>query len=118
MEDVADMDIDGCVEKVVDHLESTLLPGQKQSVWDSILGDLKASDGTMFEGDYYNRIDKIVCKIIAELSDDQVIDLWNETETGLENPFDPEGDDIGCTRWHLELEIVDAVCEYAGQEHL
>jgi len=27
-EDVADMDIDGCVEKAVDHLESTLLPGQ------------------------------------------------------------------------------------------
>ena len=117
MEDVADMDMDGCVEKVVDHLESTLLPGQKQSVWDLILGDLKASDGEMFKGDYFNHIEKIVCKIIAGLSDDQVISLWNETETGLAGPFDPEGNDIGCTRWHLELEIVDAVCEYAGQEH-
>jgi len=112
------MGIDDFVMKVVNCLESNLLPDQKKSVWDLILSDLKASDGTMFKGDYYNRIEKIVCEIIAGLSDDQVIGLWNETETGLADPFDPEGNDIGCTRWHLEPEIVEAVCEYDGQEYL
>jgi len=112
------MGIDDFVMKVVNCLESNLFPDQKKSVWDLILSDLKASDGTMFKGDYYSRIEKIVCEIIAGLSDDQVIGLWNETETGLADPFDPEGNDIGCTRWHLEPEIVEAVCEYAGQEYL
>jgi hypothetical protein len=45
------MGIDDFVLKVVDRLESTLLPDQKKSVWDLILGDLKASDGTMFKGE-------------------------------------------------------------------
>jgi len=112
------MRIGDFVQKIVDRLESTLLPGQKRSVWDLTLGDLKASDSTLFKGGYYNHIEKTVCEIIEGLSDDQVISLWNETETGLADPYDPEGDDIGCTRWHLEPEIVESVCEYAGQEYL
>ena len=110
--------IDDFVLKVVNCLESTLLSDQKKSVWDLILSDLKASDGAMFKGDYYNHIEKIVCEIIEGLSDDQAISLWNETETGLADPFDPEEDDIGCTRWHLEPEIVESVCGYAGREYL
>ena len=112
------MGIDDFVMKVVNCLESNLLPDQKKSVWDLILSDLKASDGAMFKGDYSNHIEKIVCEIIEGLSDDQVISLWNETETGLADPYDPEGDGIGCTRWHLEPEILESVCEYAGQEYL
>ena len=106
------------IKNVVDRLEATFLPNQKTSVWDLILSDLRASRGTSFDADYCDCIEAIIEELIKGLSDDEVIDLWNETETGLADPFDPQEDDTDCTRRHLEPEMLEAVGRYAAQECL
>ena len=67
-----------------------------------------------FEGEFADTFLDLIRKFLAGLSDEAVIDLWCQTETGMGD--DPEEQVAEFVRFELEEELLDEVTKVAWDE--
>lgn len=86
--------------------------GRKRNLWDTVLAQIAERDS--FEGEFADTFLELIREFLAGLSDEAVIDLWCQTETGMGD--DPEEQIAECVRIELEEELLHEVTKVAWDE--
>ena len=98
------------IREVLTALQTPTTPG----VWSTIVKQIKRSDS--FDARHADTIQEVIRGFLGRLDDATVVSLWRETETGM---ADDSKDSELVSEWvrmALEMELLQAVTELAGQE--
>jgi len=91
-----------------------LRASERTDMWSAILKQIRKNK--YIDNRYATAIEEIIRALLAELDDDTVIALWQETETGIAEDADDEVFVADCVRMDLEMELLDAITQLAYAE--
>lgn len=86
----------------------------EMSLWEMTVHQIKIKNS--IDGLYYNLIQDIVNEYIKKLKDEEVINIWKETESGMNRNFEPEDLPTDSLKLDLEEEIMDEITTIAWSE--
>jgi hypothetical protein len=87
-------------------------PGRKKFLWATILAQVAKRD--CCDGALADLLLEIIRDYLKKPSDEDIIAMWLETESGLAD--DPETLFVDCTRNFLEMELLAEVTNIAWEE--
>ncbi len=95
------------IYRIISDLDKTHLDDEKKSVWSSIIIQIKKSGS--FSNNNVLIIENRIVGFIDRITDEEKINLYNETETGITNPIDIETAIISQVELDLQMELLDEV---------
>lgn len=101
------LNLSRAIYRIINDLDNTYLGDEKKSVWSSIIMQIKKSDS--FNNQYVHIIENRIVGFIDRITDEDKINLYNETETGIANPIDVETAIISQVELDLHMELLDEV---------
>ena len=109
------MVLDEAIESVRSAAQRHAVPrgkNRKRNLWDTVLAQIAERDS--FEGEFADTFLELIREFLPALSDETVIDLWCQTETGMGD--DPEEQVAESVRIDLEEELLHEVTKAAWEE--
>jgi hypothetical protein len=109
------MVLDEAVESIRSAAQRHTVPGgkgRKRDLWDTAIAQIAERDS--FDGECFDTFSDLIREFLAKLSDETVIDLSCQTETGMGH--NPEEQIADCVRIELEDELLHEVTEAAWEE--
>ncbi len=84
----------------------------RRNLWDTVIAQM--AEQNSFDGEFADTFSDLIREFLAGLSDETVIDLWCQTESGMGD--DPEEQIAECVRIELEDELLHEVTKTAWEE--
>jgi hypothetical protein len=109
------MVLDEAIESIRSAAQRHAVPrgkGRKRNLWDTVLAQIAERDS--FEGKFADTFLDLIREFLARLSNEAVIDLWCQTETGMAD--DPEEQIAESVRIEIEEVLLDEVTKAAWDE--
>jgi hypothetical protein len=85
---------------------------RKRNLWDTVIAQIAERDS--FDGECFDTFLDLIREFLAGLSDETVIELWCQTESGMGD--DPEEQIAEFVRIELEDELLHEVTKTAWEE--
>jgi len=103
------------INSIIQTLNSKSCPGNvEMNLWETTLHQIKNKNS--IDGRYYSLIQNIVNEFIKKLRDEEIIQIWKETELSLNRDFEPEDVPIDSLKFDLEEEIMDEITTIAWRD--
>ena len=103
------------INSIIQTLNSKSCPGNDEmNLWETTLHQIKNKNS--IDGRYYNLIQSIVTESIKKLRDEEIIQIWKETEFSLNRDFEPEDVPIDSLKFDLVEEIMDEITTIAWRD--
>jgi len=103
------------INSIIQTLNSKSCPGNDEmNLWETTLHQIKNKNS--IDGRCYSLIQNIVNEFIEKLRDEEIIQIWKETELSLNRDFEPEDVPIDSLKFDLEEEIMDEITTIAWRD--
>ena len=103
------------VDEIIKEVNSKPCPdNDKMNLWDIVVHQIKVKNS--LDGFYYDLIQSVSNEYINKLKDNEIIQIWKETETGRNSINEPENVPIDSLKFELEDEIMSEITDVAWSQ--
>ena len=107
--------LSGCVNEIINELKLKPCPDNNQlNLWDTAVHQIKKKNS--LDGFYYDSIQSISNEYIKKLKENEIVQIWKETETGMNSSYEAENVPIDSLKFELEEEIMYEITGLAWSE--